>query len=266
MSKWQERGSSPTLPSWSRVRSALSLTRAGSLGECRHPPPGQTQAHRTHRDTRAYPPDTHRHSDPPQSESESCSVVSDSLQPHGLYSPWNAPGQNTGVSSLSLLRGIFPTQGSNPGLPHCRRILYQLSHQGSPKKVLNSHAHTHRRTHTEKHTERRTHTQTHAHRHMHTETHTSAYTQRHMCADICTHRHTHMCAHTHTHTHTQTLQCLTHCHHHIQAHTPSPEHRHTSLAHTTSSHLAPTQQSSHTPPASSRPQHPPQPQSTPINR
>ena len=100
------------------------------------------------------------------------SVVSDSLQPHGLYSPWNSPGQitgvgslsllqgisqprdqtqvsciagglslpaesqgkpkNTGVGSLSLLQGIFPTQGLNPGLPHCRRILYHLSHQGSP--------------------------------------------------------------------------------------------------------------------------------------
>ena len=42
-------------------------------------------------------------------------------------------GQNTGVGSLSLLQGIFPTQGSNPGLPHCRRILYQLSHKGSPR-------------------------------------------------------------------------------------------------------------------------------------
>ena len=65
-------------------------------------------------------------------ESESHSVVSNSLQPHGLYSPRNSPGQNTGVGSLSLLQGIFPTQGSNPGLPHCRRIFYQLSHQGSP--------------------------------------------------------------------------------------------------------------------------------------
>ena len=46
-----------------------------------------------------------------------------------LYSPWNSPGQNTGVGSLSLLQGIFPTQGSNPGLPHCRQILYQLSHR-----------------------------------------------------------------------------------------------------------------------------------------
>ena len=66
-------------------------------------------------------------------ESESCSVVSDALQPHGLYSPWNSPGQNTGVGSLSLLQGIFPTQGLNPGLPHCRQILYQLSHRGNPK-------------------------------------------------------------------------------------------------------------------------------------
>ena len=45
----------------------------------------------------------------------------------GLYSPWNSPGQNTGVGSLSLLNGIFPTQRSNPGLLHCRQILYQLS-------------------------------------------------------------------------------------------------------------------------------------------
>ena len=59
--------------------------------------------------------------------------MSNSLQSHGLYSPWNSPGQNTGVSSLSLLQGIFPNQGLNPGLPHCRRILYQLSHKGSPR-------------------------------------------------------------------------------------------------------------------------------------
>ena len=55
------------------------------------------------------------------------------LWPHGLYSPWNSPGQNTGVGSLSVLQGIFPTQGSNPGLLHCRRIVYQLSHKGNPK-------------------------------------------------------------------------------------------------------------------------------------
>ena len=70
---------------------------------------------------------------PFKSESESRSVVSDSLCPHGLYRPWNSPGQNTGVGSLSLLQGIFPTQGSKPGLPHCRQILYQLSHKGSPR-------------------------------------------------------------------------------------------------------------------------------------
>ena len=97
-------------------------------------------------------------------ESESCSVVSDSLRPRGLYSPWNSPGQNTGVGRHSLLQGIFPTQGLNiagrfflpaepqgepkntrvgslplprqifqtqklnQGLLHCRRILYQLSY------------------------------------------------------------------------------------------------------------------------------------------
>ena len=59
--------------------------------------------------------------------------MSDCLRPHGLYIPWNALGQNTGVGSLSLLQGIFPTQGSNPGLSHCRQILYQLSHKGSPE-------------------------------------------------------------------------------------------------------------------------------------
>ena len=96
--------------------------------------------------------------------------MSNSLGPHGLYSPWNLPGQNirvaslsllqgsfqprhrtqvfriadslpaepqgkpknTGVGSLSLLQQIFPTQESNWGLLHCRRILYQLSYQGSP--------------------------------------------------------------------------------------------------------------------------------------
>ena len=62
-------------------------------------------------------------------ESESHSVVSNSLQTHGL---WNSPGQNTGLGSLSLLQGIFPTQESNPGLPHCRYTLYQLSHREAP--------------------------------------------------------------------------------------------------------------------------------------
>ena len=67
-----------------------------------------------------------------QSESESRSVLSDSLQ-HGLYSPWNSPGENARVGRLSLLQGIFSIQRSNPGLPHCRQILYQLSHKGSPR-------------------------------------------------------------------------------------------------------------------------------------
>ena len=65
----------------------------------------------------------------------SLSCVQLFCDPHGLYSPWNSPGQNTGVGSLSLLQGSFPTQGSNPGLPHCRRTLYQLNHKGSPSKV-----------------------------------------------------------------------------------------------------------------------------------
>ena len=65
--------------------------------------------------------------------SASPSVVSNSLQLRGLYRPWNSPGQNTGVGNFSLLQGLFPTQGSNPGLLHCRRILYQVSHKGSPR-------------------------------------------------------------------------------------------------------------------------------------
>ena len=62
--------------------------------------------------------------------SGSHSVVYDPLWPCGLYSPWNSPGQNPGVGSLSLLQGIFQTQGLNPGLQHCRWILYQPSHKG----------------------------------------------------------------------------------------------------------------------------------------
>ena len=67
------------------------------------------------------------------SESDSHSVVSNSLRLHRLYSPWNSPGQNTEVGSLSLLQGIFSTQGSNLHLPHCTWNLYQLSHKGSPR-------------------------------------------------------------------------------------------------------------------------------------
>ena len=66
-------------------------------------------------------------------ESASRSVGSDSSWPCELYSPWNAPGQNNGVGSLSLLQGIFPTQGLNPVFPRCRQILYQLSHKERPR-------------------------------------------------------------------------------------------------------------------------------------
>ena len=110
------------------------------------------------------------------SESESCSVVSHSLRPHGLNSPWNSPSQNTGVSSPFLLQGIFPTQvfhiagrffiswptreaeywsGSlsllqwifptrepNWGLLHFRWILYQLSYEGSPLVLKNKQTNT----------------------------------------------------------------------------------------------------------------------------
>ena len=67
--------------------------------------------------------------------SESLSVVSDSLWPHGQYSPWNSPGKNTGVESHSLLQGIFLTQRLNLGLLPCRKILYCLSHQESPQSL-----------------------------------------------------------------------------------------------------------------------------------
>ena len=70
-------------------------------------------------------------------EGESPSGVSNCLWPHGLYSPWNSPGQNTEVGSHSLLQGIFLTQGLKRGLLHCRWILYQLSYQGSPKVSKN---------------------------------------------------------------------------------------------------------------------------------
>ena len=68
----------------------------------------------------------------------SCSVVSDCLQPHDCSPPGStvhgdSPGNNTGVGCHALLQGIFQTQGSNPSLLHCRQILYQLSHQQSPR-------------------------------------------------------------------------------------------------------------------------------------
>ena len=54
-------------------------------------------------------------------------------------SPWNSPGQNIGVGSLFLLQGIFSTKGSNPGLPHCREILYQPSHKRGPITLCGGH-------------------------------------------------------------------------------------------------------------------------------
>ena len=61
--------------------------------------------------------------------------MSNALQPHGLYSPWNSPGQNTGVGSCFLLQGIFLTQGLNPSLPYCRQIRYQRSIREARKLV-----------------------------------------------------------------------------------------------------------------------------------
>ena len=62
---------------------------------------------------------------------QSCPTLCDPTD--RLYSSWNSPGENPGVGSLSLLQGIFPIQGSNPGLTCCRQILYQLSHSGGPR-------------------------------------------------------------------------------------------------------------------------------------
>ena len=57
--------------------------------------------------------------------------MSDSLRPHGRYSPWNSPDQNTGVGSLSLLQGIFPDLGIKPRSPALQADSFHLSHQGS---------------------------------------------------------------------------------------------------------------------------------------
>ena len=75
-----------------------------------------------------------------ESESISHSVVSDSLRSYGLspprlLCPWDFSGKNSGMGCHSLLHGIFPTQGLNLGLPHCRHILYCLSHQGRPNPM-----------------------------------------------------------------------------------------------------------------------------------
>ena len=63
--------------------------------------------------------------------------------PPGSSLRGNSPGKNTGVGCQALLQGIFPTQGSNADLPHCRQILYQLSYQGSPNGgIANSYLET----------------------------------------------------------------------------------------------------------------------------
>ena len=71
-------------------------------------------------------------------KSLSCVQLIVSLWPHGLYSWWNSPGQNTGVGSCSLLQGIFPTLGSNLGLPHCRWNSLAAEPQGKPKSLVSS--------------------------------------------------------------------------------------------------------------------------------
>ena len=58
------------------------------------------------------------------------------LEPASLFYPWNSPGKNTGMVCHSSLQRVFPTQVSNPGLPHCRQIVYHLSHKGSPSIKL----------------------------------------------------------------------------------------------------------------------------------
>jgi len=60
-------------------------------------------------------------------------IVSDSLQTHGLYSPWNSSGQNTEVGSLSLLQGSSQPRDQTQVYVYCRQIVYQLSHKGSSR-------------------------------------------------------------------------------------------------------------------------------------
>ena len=85
-----------------------------------------------------------------ESESVNHSVVSDSLQPHGLYParlpcPWDSPAKNTGVGCHSLLQGNLLTQGLNPSHLHCRQILYHLSHHGSTATLRSTNKHTWKR-------------------------------------------------------------------------------------------------------------------------
>ena len=67
--------------------------------------------------------------------------MSDFLRPHGLYSPWNSPGQNTGVGSLTFLQGIFPTQGSNPGLLHKSGKWLILNWEEKGNKMIKTRGH-----------------------------------------------------------------------------------------------------------------------------
>ena len=70
-----------------------------------------------------------------ENESDRCSVVSDSLRPHGLYSPWNSPGQNTGVGSLSLSPGDLPNPGIEPRFPALQADSLPVELQGKPKNT-----------------------------------------------------------------------------------------------------------------------------------
>ena len=74
-------------------------------------------------------------------ESESCSVTSNFLQPHGLYSPWNSPGQNIGVDSLSLLQGNLPNTGIEPRSPALQMDSLPAESQVKPKNTrVGSHS------------------------------------------------------------------------------------------------------------------------------
>ena len=72
---------------------------------------------------------------------QSCLTIDDPMyySPPGSSVHEDSPGKNTGVGCHAPLQGIFPTQRSNPDLLHCRWILYQLSHQGSPLSIMHIH-------------------------------------------------------------------------------------------------------------------------------
>ena len=110
-----------------------------------------------------------------KSESASGLDKDNSLRPHGLQSasllcPWDFPGKNTGVGSHSLLQGIFPTQGLNPGLPHCRQILYQLNHKGSPHIYIYIYMYMYIYVYMCIYIHIYTHTHTHSYMHIYTHT------------------------------------------------------------------------------------------------